>query len=576
MLPFHDGASESFGRRVLLDAAMVFLIQLFGAAALLLWGLRMVRTGMMRAFGSQLRTFLGNAMGNRFSAFFGGLGATLLLQSSSAMALITSSFASRKVVGVGAALAIMLGADVGTSLVAQIYAFKIAWISPLLILVGYIMFNHVENTRTRDLGRAIVGLGITLLGLSMITLAAAPMRDAPVVPIILGLMENAPISGVIVGALLTLASTSSLAIILLIVSFASHDLIPVDVCYALVLGANLGSAAMPILATMSDVPEARRVPVGNLIFRVAGVIIALPLLPLIEPEIANLQPEAWRQVLNFHVAFNLGLACIFIWLIGPVTRLTQRLLPEQERPEDPGKARYLTEGAVENPSIGLANAGREALRMGDLLGQMLDLSLQAFKNDDRRLVDVCSGVDNQIDRLNEAIKLYLTRVSRDVMDSGDHKRIIDLITFTTNLEHAADIVDKSLMELAAKKTKYGLKFSAEGAREIEDIHRRLNANVHLAMNVFMTGDLTLAKKLFAEKHAFRLLEKTASENHLLRLREGRIESISTSGLHLDILRDLKRINSHLALVAQPQLEAAGELHPSRLKDEGDGLAVKSP
>ncbi|WP_119300976.1 Na/Pi cotransporter family protein [Dongia deserti] len=546
---------------------MVFLINLFGAAALLLWGLRMVRTGVMRAFGSHLRAFLGSVMGNRFSALFGGLGATILLQSSSATALITSSFASRKVVGAGAALAIMLGADIGTSLVAQAYAFRVTWISPVLILIGYIMFNHMADTRTRDLGRAIVGLGITLLGLGMITLAAEPIREAPVVPLILRLMENTPVSGVIVGAVLTIASTSSLAIVLLIVSFATHDLIPVEVCYSLVLGANLGSAVMPIIATMSNVPEARRVPVGNLIFRVAGVVIALPLLPFIMPEIASLQPEAWRQVLNFHVAFNLGLAILFIWLIGPVSRLTAKLLPEQERPDDPGKARYLTEGAVENPSIGLANASREALRMGDLLGQMLDLSLQVFKQDDRRLVDVCSDVDSQIDRLNEAIKLYLTRVSRDVMDSGDHKKIIDLITFTTNLEHAADIVDKSLMDLAAKKTKYGLKFSAEGAKEIEDIHRRLNANVQLAMNVFMTGDLTLARQLFAEKQVFRVLEKTASENHLLRLREGRIESISTSGLHLDILRDLKRINSHLALVAQPRLEAAGELHPSRLKEE---------
>jgi phosphate:Na+ symporter len=198
---------------------------------------------------------------------------------------------------------------------------------------------------------------------------------------------------------------------------------------------------------------------------------------------------------------------------------------------------------------------------------MLGLSLQAFQNDDRRLIDQCSDVDSQIDRLNEAIKLYLTRVSRDVMDSGDHKKIIDLITFTTNLEHAADIVDKSLIDLAGKKTKYGLKFSVEGSKEIEDIHRRLNANVQLAMNVFMTGDLMLARKLFAEKKVFRDLEKSASENHLQRLREGRAESISTSGLHLDILRDLKRINSHLALVAQPLLEATGGLHPSRLKED---------
>jgi len=546
---------------------MVFLINLFGAAALLLWGLRMVRTGVQRAFGSQLRSFLGSAMGNRFSAFFGGLGVTILLQSSSATALITSSFASRKVVGAGAALAIMLGADVGTSLVAQAYAFKVTWISPLLILAGWFMFNHITDSRTRDLGRAIVGLGITLLGLQLLTHAAEPMRDAPVVPVILETMADTPIFGLIVGAVLTVASTSSLAIILLIVSFAAHALVPIDLAYALVLGANLGSAFMPIMATFSDAPEARRVPVGNLIFRLAGVAIAMPLLPLIIPEIAALQPDAWRQVLNFHVAFNLGMALIFIWLIGPVARLTARILPEQERPDDPGKARYLNEGAVENPSISLANASREALRMGDLLGQMLDLSLQAFRNDDRRLVDACSDVDSQIDRLNEAIKLYLTRVSRDVMDSGDHKRIIDLITFTTNLEHAADIVDKSLMDLAAKKTKYGLKFSAEGSREIDEIHRRLNANVQLAMNVFMTGDLNLARKLFAEKHAFRMLERTAAENHLQRLREGRIESMTTSGLHLDILRDLKRINSHLALVAQPRLEAAGELHPSRLKEE---------
>jgi len=546
---------------------MVFLINLLGAAALLLWGLRMVRTGVLRAFGSQLRNFLSRAMGNRFSAFLGGLGATILLQSSSATALITSSFASRKVVGAGAALAIMLGADVGTSLVAQAYAYKVAWISPLLILAGWFMFNHLTDTRMRDLGRAIVGLGLTLLGLQMLTLAAEPLRDAPVVPVILQTMAGSPIFGVIVGAVLTVVSTSSLAIILLIVSFAAHALIPIELAYALVLGANLGSAAMPIIATFSDAPEARRVPVGNLIFRLVGVVVVLPLLPLIMPEIALLQPETWRQVLNFHVAFNLGLALIFIWTIGPVSRLTARLLPEQDRPDDPGKARYLTEGAVENPSIGLANASREALRMGDLLGQMLDLSLQAFRNDDRRLVDACSDVDSQIDRLNDAIKLYLTRVSRDVMDSADHKRIIDVITFTTNLEHAADIVDKSLMELAAKKTKYGLKFSAEGLREIDEIHRRLNANVQLAMNVFMTGDLNLARKLFAEKHAFRVLEKTASENHLQHLREGRIESMTTSGLHLDILRDLKRINSHLALVAQPRLEAAGELHPSRLKEE---------
>lgn len=545
---------------------MIFLINLFGAAALLLWGLRMVRTGILRAFGTQLRSILSRTMNNRFSSFFGGLAVTCLLQSSTATALITSSFASRKVVGTASALAIMLGADLGTSLVAQAYAYRASWIAPLFVLVGWIMFSHITHSRTRDLGRAIVGLGITLLALKWIGEAAEPLRNSPALPQLAGLMVDSPVFGVILGAILTAASTSSLAIVLLVVTFIAAGLIPLPVAFALVLGANLGSAATPIFATMSDQPEARRVPLGNLIFRLAGVVLALPFLHLIMPEIAKIHPAEPQQILNFHTAFNLGLAIFFIGLVSPISKLTARLLPDQNRPEDQGKPRYLSDGAMDTPSIALANASREALRLGDLVSRMLNLSLQVFRTDDRRLVKEVEDVDSQIDRLNEAIKMYLTKVGRETIDPEEQRRIIDLITFTTNLEHVGDIVDKNLMDLAAKKLKYGLKFSPEGAKDLEEIHRRLNTNIELAMNVFMTGDLNLARRLFAEKQTFRELEKSAAENHLERLREGRIESMTTSGLHLDILRDLKRINSHLALAAQPVLEAAGELHESRLKE----------
>jgi phosphate:Na+ symporter len=273
-----------------------------------------------------------------------------------------------------------------------------------------------------------------------------------------------------------------------------------------------------------------------------------------------------RQILDFHVGFNLLLILVFVGLIGPVSVLTRKLMPDSTKADDPARPRYLSAGAVDSPSIALANASREALRMGDAVGEILRLSLQALRSDDRKVIKQASDLDSQVDKLNEAIKLYLTKVSRESMDAADQRRIIDLITFTTNLEHIGDIVDKNLMELVAKKVKYKLKFSPEGAEEIEVIHDRLNGNLQLAMNVFMTGDITLARKLFAEKQAFRELERQAAESHLERLRSGRIESIQTSSLHLDILRDLKRINSHLALVAQPLLEAQGELSPSRLKE----------
>jgi phosphate:Na+ symporter len=548
---------------------MEFLLHLFGAVALLLWALRMVRTGVMRAYGSQLRHWVGLAMTNRFPALGAGIVTSLLLQSSSATGLLTSSFVARGMVGASAALAIMLGADLGTSLVTQAYALPIYILSPALILIGYIMFNKLESTRLRDLGRAGIGLGLALLALRLITEAAEPIRDAPLLPQLLNLMSNSPVFGVVAGGILTILCASSIAVVLLVASLVKTGLLSVPLALAFVLGANLCADVMAMLASLGDPPEARRVQLGNMIFRGIGVIVVLPCLPLIVPLLPML-PDfgggAMRQILDFHVGFNLLLIVVFIGFIGPCSRLTRKLMPDAAKADDPSRPRYLAASAVDSPSIALANASREALRMGDAVGEILRLSLEALRSDDRRAIKHASDLDSQVDRLNEAIKLYLTQVSRESMNPEDHRRVIDLITFTANLEHIGDIVDKNLMELAAKKVKYQLKFSPEGAQEIEGIHDRLNGNLQLAMNVFMTGDITLARKLFAEKQAFRELERHAAESHLQRLRSGRIESIQTSSLHLDILRDLKRINSHLALVAQPILEAAGELSPSRLKE----------
>lgn len=544
---------------------MSFLLNLFGAAALLLWGLRMVRTGILRAYGSQLRHYLTNAMTNRFSAMLTGLGVSLLLQSSSATGLVASSFASRGLFTTSAALAIMLGADIGTSLVAQAYSLPLQWLSPLMILIGWILFTKIQNTQLKDLGRAVVGLGIALLGLRLLTDAAAPVRSSQALADIMQVLQGAPFVAVILGAILTVSSTSSLAVVLLITSFVTANLVPIPLAFALVLGANLGSDVMPIIANWTQPPEARRVPFGNMTFRLIAVLIALPLITYVQPYFQAFQADGMRQTLNFHVAFNLVMALVGIWMVGPVARWWTKMLPEQNRPDDPATPRYLNPASLESPSDALANAGREALRMGDLLGQMLGMSLTVFRSDDRKLIKSVTDLDNHIDRLNEAIKLYLTRINRETMNERDQRRVIDLISFITNLEHIGDILDKSLMELATKKVKYGLKFSQEGAQEIEEIHQRLNENLDLAMNVFMSSDLGMARRLFAEKQIFRELEKSAAENHLERLRSGRIESIATSGLHLDILRDLKRINSHLALVAQPILEAAGELSASRLR-----------
>jgi phosphate:Na+ symporter len=539
---------------------------LLGAVALLVWGLRMVRTGIVRAYGSRLRRALGRSMRNRFSAFATGFGITVLLQSSTATGLMAASFASRGAVSATAALAIMLGADVGTSVVAQIFSARLQWLSPLLILVGVVMFMAMRATTPRDLGRTICGLGIVLLALQLIGTNAAPVRGSPLLPEILDAIATEPILALIIGAGLTLLSTSSLAIVLLIASLVGAGTLELPLATALVLGANLGAAGTPLIGTLQSPPEARRVSLGNFVFRAVGVVAAVALLPTTIPYLGLIEPQAWRQVLDFHVLFNVALAVLFLPLVGPVARLCSHLIPDRPEPGDsPGRPRYLDPATLDSPAIAIANAARETLRMGDIVERMLRQTLDVFRNDDRRLLREIEEMDDSVDSLHEAIKLYLTEVGRENLDPIENRRVIDVITFTTNLEHAGDIIDKNLMDLANKKIRNQLRFSEEGFNEISAMHARLTENLKLALNVFVSGDVRLARRLLEEKVALRELERAASENHLARLRSGRLESIETSSLHLDVIRDLKRINSHLASVAYPILDSAGELSHTRLK-----------
>lgn len=528
----------------------------------------MVRTGVLRAYGGDLRRALGRSMGNRVSAFGAGLGTTVLLQSSTATALMAASFASKGLVSTTAALAIMLGADVGTSLVAQFYSFHIDFLSPLLIVVGVAVFMGAKATRPRDLARAAIGLGILLLALKLISLSAEPMRQSAMLTDVLAALSGEPVIAVVVAAALTVLSTSSLAVILLVISLVTNGVVDLDLGFALVLGANLGGGVTPLIGTLGAEPEARRVPLGNMVFRTIGVVVAVPALPYVTPYLALIEADAWRQIANFHTAFNVVLAVVFLPFVGPAALLCARLLPDRAVPEEAGQPRYLDPAAQESPAVAIANAARETLRMGDIVERMLVQTLDVFLHDDRKLLKEVESQDDSVDRLHEAIKIYLSEVSREALDTDDNRRAIDVITFTTNLEHVGDIVDKNLMELANKKIRNRLQFSPEGLEEICGMHARLIENLRLALNVFFAGDVKLARRLLEEKVAFRELERRASESHLARLRSGKIASIETSSLHLDVIRDLKRINSHLTSVAYPILDAAGELSHSRLKSTG--------
>jgi phosphate:Na+ symporter len=546
--------------------ATTVLLNLVGGIALLLWGLHMVQSGILRAFGTDLRGVLAIALRNRFTALSAGIGATALLQSSTATALMTATFVGDGLVGLVPALAIMLGANIGTTLIVQVFSFDVSILAPVLLGIGVIVFKNSMRTKIRDLGRVAIGLGLMLLSLHVLLDTLAPAESAPNVRLLLTAITGMPFLNVIFGAILAWAAHSSAAVVLLVISLTYSNFVTPDVAFALVLGANLGSAVNPMLEGGSlRNPIARRLALGNLINRAVGCALVLPFLQPAVEFLGAFDKNPVRLVADFHTLFNLGLAAIFIMPLPAFAKLLQWLLPPPATPSDPAASIYLDTSAIGTPPLALTCAARETLHMGDFVETMLRETMVALMTDDRKLVFKIERMDDAIDNLHEAIKLYVTKLTRESLDDREATRAMEIIAFAINLEHIGDIIDKNLMELAAKKIKNRLKFSEEGAAELQAFHSRVIENLKLALSVFMSGDVKIARQLIQEKVVVRQAERAAAENHLVRLREERLASIETSSLHLDILRDLKRIHSHICSVAYPVLEAAGELQPSRLK-----------
>ncbi|AZG09711.1 Na/Pi cotransporter family protein [Pigmentiphaga sp. H8] len=539
--------------------AYLTLFDIAGFVALLLWGVHMVQTGIQRAFGPRLRTTLGVALGNRVYAFFAGLGVTAVLQSSTATGLIVAGFAANGLVGLVPALAAMLGANVGTTLIVQVLSFDISRIAPILVLIGVVMFRRGNATHVRDLGRVFIGLGLLLLSLHLLLAQLEPYRDLPALRSALEALSGQPGLAILLAAVLAWAAHSSVAIVVLVMSFSAQGLLPISVAFALVLGANLGTAINPLLeGSAKDDPQARRLPVGNLLNRVVGVLIGLAMLHHIHPWMSQLAGDNARAVANFHTVFNLVLAALFLPLLTPYAALLRRWLPANPA-ADPGQPLYLDSAARDLPVVALGNAAREALRMADTLQTMLHHSRQALATGDRKRVAEARRLDDVLDRLNGAIKTYVAGLDPDELTREDRRRADEILTFITNLEHAGDVVDKNLLNDISKLTKRGLAFSPEGRRELDDMHGRLEANLRLAASLFVTADARAARLLAAEKETFRGMEGQATQTHFERLRSGRVDTTETSALHLDVLRDLRRINSHLvasAAYAAPEVLSA--------------------
>ena len=543
---------------------LLFLLHVAGAAALLIWAVRLVRTGVERGWSVPLRRLLRRGAENRLLAALTGTGAAIVLQSSTAVAILTANFVAAGTLAAIAGLAILLGADLGSAIVAQILLTRADWLVPVLLVAGVALFLKSKARDYRMAGRVLIGLALIFVSLAMIRTATDPLRDSAGLVAAMGYLGGDPVTGFVIGAVFAWAVHSSVAAVLLFVTLAAEGVLPVTAGIAMVLGANLGGAVIAFVLTLGSDVAARRIVIANLLLRGGGAALALLGLSFFAPPLDLLGASPARQVINLHLAFNLALALLALPVIGPVLKLVSHWVSAPAEVPNLSRVSALDPAALDHPDRALACAAREVLQMGEGVEAMLRSVIGVYENWNDTTAAAIRAKETELDKMHIATKLYLAKLQRTSNDEDVARRGLELADMAVNLESAGNAIADTMLGLARRLDQSGAAFSESGLREIRDFHDRVLSNAQAGLNVLMTLNPDAARALVEEKDLVRDIEQRLQRSHLDRLKQGLTESIETSNIHQETLRALKQVNSAFTMIAYPILSETGDLLASRL------------
>lgn len=535
---------------------MLTLLNLLSAVALLIWGTHIVRTGILRVYGSNLRHVIGQNMSKRWLAFIAGIVVTAMVQSSNATAMLVTSFVGQGLMALMPALATMLGADVGTALMARVLTLDLSWLSPLLIFLGVIFFLSRKQTRLGQMGRVSIGLGLIILALQLIVEAAAPITHAQGVKVIFASLTGDILLDALVGALFAMISYSSLAAVLLTATLAGASVISLPVAIGLVIGANIGSGILAFMSTSMQNAAGRQVALGSLLYKLIGLLLIIPVLDPLVHWIDSLDFSPQEMVIGFHLLYNTVRCLILLPSVGPMARLCAWLLPERPEINGTAKPRHLDPTALVTPSLALANAARETLRIGDLIDNMLEAMLDVLRGKQTAVTQEMRRLTDDVEALYSSIKLYLAQMPREDLSEHDSRRWAEIIELAINLKLASDLIERMLRKVQQQKTSQRRSFSEVGLDELAGLHSQLISNLRLGLSVFLSADKESARQLLREKRRFRAQERRLAHAHVSRLQRKIVQSIETSSLHLELIADMKRLNSLFCSSAYVVLETS--------------------
>lgn len=545
------------------------ILNLLGGVALLLWGMRMVRTGVMRAWGEKLKFFIEHRLGSRISAFIAGVLATLIVGSGTATSIIVTNIATTSNLPIALGLAVLLGADVGSAAFSSVVASGTSlalWTSPIFLFVGYVLFQWSKEFRPHNVGRILIGLGLMLLSLRLVSQATTPISSSSLFHDVLGAVGHEPVLAFVVGAALAWSFHSTLAAILLIGSLITNGSLEMAGAIGFMLGINCGGGMPAMVASLGLPAISRRLPLANLLCRMIIAILLLAFASRFLPLLTALPYSALPVVLGLHVAFNFLVALVFLPITSLMGDLAKKIIPDEQAAADNLSApRYLDATALSSPAIALANATMETMRMSEVLDHMFSTALKAMANDSIETLKTLKDLDLRLNSYQIAVQSYVNDISQGTLDPQQARRALEISLYVSNLEHAGDVIQLNLSDRIKAKVKEGLKFSLEEKASLDDLCLIIHQNLRLATAVHSSGDVDGAKRLISQKDAFRQLEHNVIADHFKSGAGSKAAALRRSALFIDIIRDLHRINSHIVSAGYPIVDAAGLLRKTRLR-----------
>jgi phosphate:Na+ symporter len=528
---------------------MIF-ISLFGGMLLLLYGIKLLNDGLQNAAGTKIRSLLRSLTSSQLAAVGGGAFITGLIQSSSATSVMLIGFVSAGLMSFRQTLAVILGADIGATLTVQLIAFHVTDYAVLLVGIGLSFTFFAERMLFRNFGQGVLGFGFVFLSIKIMIEAITPLHGNELFRQVIIALTDTPLVGILLSAGVTALIHSSAATMGIALVLASSSLISLHAALYIVLGANIGTCATAFLASLRSPAEARRVAWAHLLFKIFGVLLFLPFLAPFAHLITDTTPELNRQIANANTLFNVIMALIFLPLLGPFSKLVVKLVPEQEKEKEVGP-RYLDDHVLGTPALALGQASREALRVSDIVREMLIDAVKVFQSDDPSSITTIKNKDNLVDLLDRHIRLYIARLSSSSITEAQARRSMAVLEISRNLENIGDIIDRNIMPLALKRIGKGMTFSPEGLDEIVLFHKKVIDNFDTAISAFASNDRVLADQVLRNKEELGMMERELVQAHLDRLRKGFRESIETSHIHLDVIGNFARINSLITHIIYP-------------------------